>query len=137
MQARHPEDFPFDFRHLGILYVCDHDRDGLFALKDFEMFALWVQINMHSIQMYEFRAQLQAKTVAKMIDYMEGKDGETELILWVLLHLLSSLRCCSRDTHAAKSTASSTSSSTQSKPSTKSLMSRSWPTWTFNRSSTW
>lgn len=52
IQARHPEDFPFDFRHLGILYVCDHDLDGVFSMKDFEMFALWVQINLPSIQMY-------------------------------------------------------------------------------------
>ena len=35
------------------------------------MFALWVQINMQSIQMYEFQAQLQAKTVGKMIEDVE------------------------------------------------------------------
>jgi hypothetical protein len=29
----HPhEDFPFDFRHLGVLYVCDKEKDGLFSL---------------------------------------------------------------------------------------------------------
>lgn len=96
MQAKHPEDYPFDFRHIGILYVCDHDLDGVFSLKDFEMFALWVQINMHSIQMYEFQAQLQAKTVAKMIEDIEKKDGESDLIVWVLLWLLSSLKCSSK-----------------------------------------
>lgn len=35
IQAKHPEDYPFDFRHLGILYVCDHDMDGVFNLRDF------------------------------------------------------------------------------------------------------
>ena len=47
------------------------------------MFALWVQINMQSIQMYEFQAQLQAKTVAKMIEDVEKQKGEGYLIGWV------------------------------------------------------
>jgi hypothetical protein len=50
--------------------------DGMFSLDDFEMFALWIQINMPSIQMYEFQAQLQARTVAKLVEDMEKKDGE-------------------------------------------------------------
>lgn len=50
--------------------------DGVFNMEDFEMFALWIQINMPSIQMYEFQAQLQARTVAKLIDDIDKKDGE-------------------------------------------------------------
>lgn len=67
LQARHPEDFPFEFSHLGVLYICDHDQDGVFSIEDFETFALWVQINLPAIQMYEFKAQLQSRTVAKMV----------------------------------------------------------------------
>lgn len=44
-------------------------------MHDLEMFVLWVQINMGSVQMYEFQEQLQAKTVAKMLDNLETKNG--------------------------------------------------------------
>lgn len=83
LQANHPDDFPFDFRHLGILFICDQTHDGIFTLKDFEHFALWIQINLSSIQKYQFRAHLQAKTVTKMIEIIEKKDGENLLITWV------------------------------------------------------
>lgn len=62
------EDFPFDFRHLGILFVCDRELDGLFSFEDCEHFALWIQLNLASVQMYEFRSQLQARTVARIIE---------------------------------------------------------------------
>lgn len=81
--AAHPEDFPFEFAHLSILYTCDYDHDGVFSVQDLEYFALWVQVNMPGIQMYEFKAQLQARTVATMIEDIEKKQGEDELVAWV------------------------------------------------------
>lgn len=73
LQARHPEDFPFTFRHLGILYICDKTKDGVFTIEDFHYLVIWIQINMPAIQMYEFEAQLQSRTVAKMIEDIENK----------------------------------------------------------------
>ena len=61
------EDYPFEFRHLGVLFVCDRQLDGLFSMDDFEHFALWIQLNLSSVQMYEFKSQLQARTVARVI----------------------------------------------------------------------
>lgn len=81
----HPhEDFPFDFRHFGILFVCDRELDGLFSFDNFEHFALWIQLNLVSVQMYEFKSQLQARTVAQIIDYLNRKDGESALVSWVI-----------------------------------------------------
>lgn len=81
----HPhEDFPFDFRHFGILFVCDRELDGLFSFDNFEHFALWIQLNLVSVQMYEFKSQLQARTVAQIIDYLNRKDGESALMSWVI-----------------------------------------------------
>ena len=62
------EDYPFDFRHLGILFVCDKDKDGIFTVEDLEYLALWIQLNLVAVQMYEFKSQLQARTVSKIID---------------------------------------------------------------------
>lgn len=52
LEIKHPEDYPFDFKHLGNLYVCDEKLDGKFTLHDFEHFAIWIQNNMENIQMY-------------------------------------------------------------------------------------
>ena len=62
------EDYPFEFRHLGILFVCDRELDGLFSLDNLEYFAAWIQLNLCSVQMYEFKSQLQAKTVSRIIE---------------------------------------------------------------------
>jgi hypothetical protein len=61
------EDYPFDFRHLGILFVCDRNLDGVFSMGDLEYLASWIQINLVSVQMYEFKSQLQARTVSRII----------------------------------------------------------------------
>lgn len=80
----HPhEDYPFDFRHLGVLFVCDKQLDGVFSMEDFEHFALWVQLNLSSVQMYEFKSQLQARTVARIIETLERRDGEAAVVGWV------------------------------------------------------
>jgi dihydroorotate dehydrogenase len=80
----HPhEDYPFDFRHLGVLFVCDRQLDGVFSLEDFEHFALWIQLNLSSVQMYEFKSQLQARTVAKVIETLERREGESTVVGWV------------------------------------------------------
>jgi hypothetical protein len=34
--------------------------------------------------MYEFKSQLQARTVSKIIDTLEKKDGENIIINWVV-----------------------------------------------------
>lgn len=93
LQAKHPEDFPFEFLHLGVLYICDYDHDGVFTIEDLEKFALWVQINLPSVQMYEFQAQLQSRALAKMIEDMDKKDGEAEILVWVLTHSYSLSKC--------------------------------------------
>lgn len=82
----HPhDDFPFDFRHLGILFVCDREKDGVFSIENFEYFATWIQLNLVSVQMYEFKSQLQARTVSKIIETIDKKDGEILIVNWVSL----------------------------------------------------
>jgi hypothetical protein len=41
--------------------------DGKFTMDDFEHFALWIQINLVSVQMYEFKSQLQGRATEKLI----------------------------------------------------------------------
>jgi hypothetical protein len=77
------DDYPFEFRHLGILFVCDKELDGLFSFENFEHFALWIQLNLASVQMYEFKSQLQARTVARIIETLDKKEGEASIISWV------------------------------------------------------
>lgn len=77
------EDFPFDFRHLGVLFVCDKEKDGVFSLDNLEYFATWIQLNLVSVQMYEFKSQLQARTVSKIIEALDKKDGEILIVNWV------------------------------------------------------
>lgn len=83
LEAHSHEDYPFDFKHLGVLWVCDHDHDGVFSIDNLEHFAAWIQVNLTFVQAYEFKSQLQAKTVAKMIELLEKKDGESSIVNWV------------------------------------------------------
>jgi hypothetical protein len=83
------EDYPFDFRHLGVLFVCDRQLDGLFSMDDFEHFALWIQLNLSSVQMYEFKSQLQARTVARVIEVLEKREGEATIVAWFMRMLIA------------------------------------------------
>ena len=83
------EDYPFEFRHLGVLFVCDRQLDGLFSMDDFEHFALWIQLNLSSVQMYEFKSQLQARTVARVIEVLEKREGEATIVAWFMKMLIA------------------------------------------------
>ena len=83
------EDYPFEFRHLGVLFVCDRQLDGLFSMDDFEHFALWIQLNLSSVQMYEFKSQLQARTVARVIEVLEKREGEATIVAWFMKMLMA------------------------------------------------
>jgi hypothetical protein len=65
LEIRHPEEFPFPFnpQHVGILFKCDKTLDGVYTMDDLCSFALWIQQRLQGVQMYEFRAQLQAETM--------------------------------------------------------------------------
>lgn len=39
--------------------------------------------------MYEFKSQLQARTVAQIIDYLNRKEGESALVSWFIRMLLA------------------------------------------------
>jgi len=86
---KHPEDYPFDFRHLGILFKSDHNMDGQFSFEDLSNFVIWVQMNLQSVQMYEFKSELQARTIAELITHLKKKDGERTIISWVHVSISS------------------------------------------------
>jgi hypothetical protein len=64
----------------GILIVCDKNMDGKFSMEDLEHFALWIQINLVSVQMYEFRSQLQGRATEKLIEILQKKDKITNAV---------------------------------------------------------
>lgn len=64
----------------GILIVCDKNMDGKFNMEDLEHFALWIQINLVSVQMYEFRSQLQGRATEKLIEILQKKDKITNAV---------------------------------------------------------
>jgi len=58
-------------------------------MDDFEHFALWIQLNLSSVQMYEFKSQLQARTVARVIEVLEKREGEATIVAWFMRMLIA------------------------------------------------
>lgn len=85
LEMRHPEDFPFPFvaQHVGVLFKCDRELDGVYTMDDLRSFALWIQQKLQGVQTYEFRAQLQAEAMDCMLEMLFSPNGERKLLDWV------------------------------------------------------
>ncbi len=88
LEIKHAEDFPFPFvaQHVGVLFKCDRELDGVYTIEDLRSFALWIQQKLQGVQTYEFRAQLQAEAMDCLQETLFSSDGERKLLDWVLLN---------------------------------------------------
>lgn len=95
LEIRHAEDFQFPFvpQHVGVLFKCDRELDGVYTMEDLRSFALWIQQKLQGVQTYEFRAQLQAEAMDCLLETLFSSGGEKKLLDWFSRLLLRDRHC--------------------------------------------
>ncbi|KAL4491992.1 hypothetical protein ABPG72_008413 [Tetrahymena utriculariae] len=88
IKFQHPENYQFQFDHLGNLFVLNSSRSGTFSIQEFYKFIEFCQNNLKNVKTYEFQSQLQAATTHVLLQYLQKENGENEIVDWVEQMLL-------------------------------------------------
>lgn len=79
-----PEDFNFQFSHLGNLFCLDQNKDGRFCLEDAENFARMMARNFKKYKQHEMQNQLQGFCSLQMWSQVCGDEAkEADFVAWL------------------------------------------------------
>lgn len=78
-----PENHPFSFHHIGVLFVCDKQLDSLFCLNDIIELTKWIQERLYGVATYEFKSELQTESLDDLIKFLLVAENEKKVVDWV------------------------------------------------------
>lgn len=83
LQLQASDEYPFNFSHMGILFVLDEDRDGRVTLEELINFAVFCMVHLKNYKTHEFQSQLQAFTTLQIWHELKKPDGESDVVAWI------------------------------------------------------
>ncbi|KAM3128202.1 hypothetical protein pb186bvf_019685 [Paramecium bursaria] len=88
LKLQHPENYPFSFAHLGILYMIDTQKQGIITMQNLLHFAQVCMRNLKNVQPYEFQSQLQGLATSLLLEHIV-KNNIQQLCEWFMTLLMN------------------------------------------------